>query len=153
MRNHTKVEKEKGKCRSEAGGGGKPGHEKKKIRKSSSSGGISSRVANREHTNEPEMILPNDETAASNRECIFLDAGSKKSYMDLTLAKNDIEQYPRISVIRNVLSTPANYEGCHFSECYQEKPVDFSPKNKYKSECSANSNVMDISRNYATMVV
>lgn len=93
----------------------------------------------------------------SNQECIIMDVGSKKSYIDLTESRKETESYSRISVIRSVAAQSPNYE-TQF-DFYQEKPVDFSPKHKYKNELSNhssnenNNNLMEISRQYATMVV
>lgn len=94
--------------------------------------------------------------AAPTQECIFLDAGSKKSYIDLTETKANMEPYPRISVIRSVGGqSPAPTANNDQFELYQEKPVDFSPKNKYKSEytnTNGNRN-MSHSNQYTAMVV
>lgn len=74
--------------------------------------------------------------ASISPECIYLDVGSKKSYIDLSEVKSSIEPYSRISVIRTVgsqASSPSAKPNDEF-EFYQEKPVDFSPKHKYKAE-------------------
>lgn len=99
---------------------------------------------------EVDVTVPTTGSEA-NQECIFLDSGSKKSYIDLTKIKTEKDQYPRMSVIRTIV-TPANTAFDQYDEFYQEKPVDFSPKNKYKTECSSTA-IMDISRNYTTTMV
>lgn len=94
--------------------------------------------------------------AAPTQECIFLDAGSKKSYIDLTETKaNQTEPYPRISVIRSVGDqSPVPAANTDQFELFQEKPVDFSPKNKYKPDYTTNGNRnMAHSNQYTTMVV
>lgn len=95
--------------------------------------------------------------APSSQECIILDAGSKKSYIDLTESKAVIEPYPRISVIRTVGSqspSPAPIKGDNQFEFHQEKPVDFSPKHKYKTECMNNdSKTISLPNQYTAMVV
>lgn len=84
---------------------------------------------------------PVNTTTTSSQECIILDAGSKKSYHDLTASKTHIEPFPRISVIRSVGGqSPIPAIKTDPFESYQEKPVDFSPKNKYKSEYAGNGN-------------
>lgn len=82
------------------------------------------------------------------------DIGSKKSYMDLKATKLDNEPYLRTSVIRSVCSqTPVCNRNSNSFNFAQQIPVDFSAKNKYKvNECS-NNNLLEISRQYATMVV
>lgn len=93
---------------------------------------------------------------APTQECIFLDAGSKKSYIDLTETKaNQMEPYPRISVIRSVGDqSPVPAANSDQFELFQEKPVDFSPKNKYKPEYTTNGNRnMAHSNQYTAMVV
>lgn len=103
----------------------------------------------------------------TNQECIFLDVGSKKSYIDLSESRTEIDSpYSRISVIRSV-GAKANDDASHFG-FYQEKPVDFSPKNKHMPTVSENANnnnnnnglnnndnnnLVEISRQCATMVV
>lgn len=75
-------------------------------------------------------------SVAISPECIILDAGSKKSYIDLTESKatTAVEPYPRISVIRTVSSQSPPAMKTEQFDFYQEKPVDFSPKHKYKSD-------------------
>lgn len=94
---------------------------------------------------------------APAQECIFLDAGSKKSYIDLTETKtNPTEPYPRISVIRSVGDqSPVPTANSDQFEVYQEKPVDFSPKNKYKSEYTTTNGNRNMahSNQYTAMVV
>lgn len=95
-------------------------------------------------------------TASISPECIYLDVGSKKSYIDLTEAKASNE-LPRISVIRSVKSQSAPSPTSNEFEFHQEKPVDFSPKHKYKSDCSngnsMNNALSEIAMQYTTMVV
>lgn len=151
MRNHTKPEKEKTKSTKQESSGTKLSTAQinsKGLKKSPSD----SNTALAKKLKEKSMDSQQHDIPESfdNQQSIFLDAGSKKSYMDLTSSKNEAEPYPRISVIRSVCSQSSNYEQCQFGY-YQEKPVDFSPKNKFKSECS--NNLIEISRQYATMVV
>lgn len=80
-------------------------------------------------------------------ESIVTDLSSQKCYYDLTkpIANNEItENCSRISVIRTAVSTQRSFDDSK-TIFYQEKPVDFSPKNKYLS----NGNGFEISRNYA----
>lgn len=78
-------------------------------------------------------------TTTTQQECIYLDAGSKKSYIDLTESKATVKPYPRISVIRSVgAQSPSPITKTDQYEFYQEKPVDFSPKHKYKTEYTTN---------------
>lgn len=138
MRNHSKTDKEKVKGRSTAGG-----KSFKKIRKNGVNSAAAAAYAKEQSSESAHHI--DTSTDSQDQECIYLDAGSKKSYIDLTKVSNDVDLYPRMSVIRTVVSTPTNYDGL------DELPVDFSPKSKLKNDCS--TNLMDISRNYATMVV
>lgn len=90
------------------------------------------------------------------QECIYHDAGSKKSYIDLTESRRETESYSRISVIQSVAAqTSPAAAAAAATEYFQEKPVDFSPKNKYKTEYTNgdSSNLIDIPRQYAAMVV
>lgn len=119
------------------------------------------------------IVVPND--MKINQECIILDVGSKKSYIDLTESRTDSfdSNCPRISVIRSVGAKMHDDASSHFN-FYQEKPVDFSPRNKHHSSSSSsslstnsenpnhnavagvdsgNSNLVDISRQCATMMV
>lgn len=104
--------------------------------------------------------------AMNNQECIFLDVGSKKSYIDLTESRAEIDSssYSRISVIRSV-GAKTHDDASHFG-FYQEKPVDFSPKNKHHASSSSENannhhspsnddanNLVEISRQCATMMV
>lgn len=140
MRNHSKTDKEKIKNRPTASG-----KSFKKIKKNSGNA-TAAAAYTKELSNQSNHQI---DASTDSQECIYLDAGSKKSYIDLTKVSSDVDLYPRMSVIRTVVSTPTNYDG--LNEFYQEKPVDFSPKNKLKNDCS--TNLIDISRNYATMVV
>lgn len=126
------------KCRSESGS-----PKSKKLKKTNNALG---KTPKKDVDEDKEIEV---EALTDNQECIFLDSGSKKSYMELTKIKSEKDQYPRMSVIRTIVA-PTNFEP--YEEFYQEKPVDFSPKNKYKTECSS-STIMDISRNYTTAMV
>lgn len=83
-------------------------------------------------------------------ESIVTDLSSQKCYYDLTkpLVNNNcgenLENCSRISVIRTAVSSQINYDESK-ALFYQEKPMDFSPKNKYLS----NGTSFEISRNYA----
>lgn len=84
-------------------------------------------------TNEPESIVT--------------DLSSQKCYYDLTkpvMSNENSENCSRISVIRTAVSSQINYDESK-ALFYQEKPMDFSPKNKYIS----GSGNFEISRNYA----
>lgn len=87
-------------------------------------------------------------TSDSNEpESIVTDLSSQKCYYDLTkpLVNNEnTENCSRISVIRTTVSSQINYDDSK-ALFYQEKPMDFSPKNKYLSH----SGSFEISRNYA----
>lgn len=104
-----------------------------------------------------ECVVDTAITSISHPECIYLDVGSKKSYIDLTDSKAAVvEPYPRISVIRTVgLQSKPTHQQQQLKQTvdFQEKPVDFSPKHKFKSEFNKTSNLNEISRQYATMVV
>lgn len=136
MRNHSKSDKDKNKLTLRA-----------KTPKKATAYGNHSVVLKKIKemtTTEAPMECAELPTKAT-QECIFLDAGSKKSYIDLTESKSAAEPYPRISVIRTVGSqSPQALKNEQF-EFYQEKPVDFSPKHKYKTDYKPNQ--------YATMVV
>lgn len=119
------------------------------------------------HANDIKIKVINESmpitTMEMPQECIYLDVGSKKSYMDLTESRIDTEPFPRISVIRTVASqssSPSSSPSIMASDqfdFYQEKPVDFSPKHKYKSDyLSSNSKtnpITNIPRQYSTIVV
>lgn len=169
MRNHTKGDKEKSKQTLRA----------KSFKKASTTYGTNHSVVLKklkEMTNgndgtslkrseEQHTITMGADTMATvtltavntmpTQECIFLDAGSKKSYIDLTETKTSAEPFPRISVIRSVGDrSPVLATNTDQFELYQEKPVDFSPKNKYKSEYTTNGNRnMTHSNQYTAMVV
>lgn len=105
---------------------------------------------------EESESLNNISAIATKQECIFLDVGSKKSYIDLTESRTDVDStYSRISVIRSV-GVKTHDDTSHFG-FYQEKPVDFSPKNKHHaspaSESADSNNLVEISRQCATMMV
>lgn len=142
MRNHSKPSK----CRIE------PGSPKaKKVKRSNSAAAKASKKDN-DDNDDDAINMDTDAATDDNQECISIDSGSKKSYIDLSKIKTENDQYSRMSVIRTIVA-PATNNFEQYEEFYQEKPVDFSPKNKYKTECT-NSTIMDISRNYtATMVV
>lgn len=105
---------------------------------------------------------------------IVTDVSSQKSYIDLTnpVAHHAaaLEQYSRISVIRTALSSkstsivagcsdaapvaPSTDDGYGAADMamgfYQEKPMDYSPKNKYHHNVATMpSNNFELSRNYA----
>lgn len=107
-----------------------------------------------------EIQTPIDRnTPKMNQECIYLDVGSKKSYIDLTESRSEIDSsYSRISVIRSI-GAKSHDDESHFG-FYQEKPVDFSPKNKHHASpanenlnSADNNNLVEISRQCATMMV
>lgn len=172
MRNHSKGDKEKSKQASRAKSFKKMSHTYgtnhsvvlKKI-KEMTNGNDTTGIKCSE-IQQPKLALEADTMAATvtvtavntapTKECIFLDAGSKKSYIDLTETKtNQMEPYPRISVIRSVgAQSPVPTVKSDQFELYQEKPVDFSPKNKYKSEYTTNGNRnMSHTNQYTAMVV
>lgn len=147
MRNHSKSSKEKN----------KPAIRSKATKKLTTYGNHSivlKKIKEIATASGTPMECVDSKSNATSPECIFLDAGSKKSYIDLTEAKATNEPFPRISVIRTVGSqSPSASQNDHF-EFYQEKPVDFSPKHKYKSEFTGNGNrTISISTQYPTMVV
>lgn len=147
MRNHSKSEKEK--C--------KPVMRSKVSKKVSTYGNHSVVLKKIKDlaTGDTPMECVDTQTVAPSQECIYLDAGSKKSYIDLTESKATVEPYPRISVIRTVSSSqsPPAMKTDQF-EFYQEKPVDFSPKHKYKTDFTSNSaKNSSLSNQYSTMVV
>lgn len=158
MRNHSKTDKEKS----------KPAIRSKVSKRSSSSSSSSydthsavlKKIKDMATSEAPMECSDSSSSAAttttpsSSQECIYLDAGSKKSYIDLTESKAAAESYSRISVIRTVGSqSPPALKSDQF-EFYQEKPVDFSPKHKFKTECS-NSGGKNISlpNQFTTMVI
>lgn len=151
MRNHSKTDKEKTKQALRA-----------KASKKQSTYGNHSVVLKKikemaTSDNTPMDGSDSTTTPATAQECIFLDAGSKKSYIDLTESKVHMEPYPRISVIRTVGTqspTAAAVKTNEHFELFQEKPVDFSPKHKYKTEFTNNgSKSISLSGQYATVVV
>lgn len=147
MRNHSKSDKEKS----------KPAMRSKTSKKLTTYGNHSvvlKKIKAMATASDTAMECVEPKSTATSPECIFLDAGSKKSYIDLTEAKATNEPYPRISVIRTVGSqSPSALQSDQF-EFYQEKPVDFSPKHKYKSEFTGNGNkAISMSTQYTTMVV
>ncbi|XP_031618417.1 zinc finger protein 354C [Contarinia nasturtii] len=159
MRNHSKTEKEKNKqtIRSKTSkkitAFGNHSVVLKKIKEMATTGD----TPIESHT----MAVVAAGTATISPECIILDAGSKKSYIDLTESKatTAVEPYPRISVIRTVSSqSPPAMKTDQF-EFYQEKPVDFSPKHKYKTDSTTNNSSNNTNKNlslpnqYTTMVV
>lgn len=80
-------------------------------------------------------------------ESIVTDLSSQKCYYDLTkqfVSNENAENCSRISVIRTTVSSQIGYDESK-ALFYQEKPMDFSPKNKYLS----NGGSFEISRNYA----
>lgn len=80
-------------------------------------------------------------------ESIVTDLSSQKCYYDLTkplVTNENTENCSRISVIRTTVSSQIGYDESK-ALFYQEKPMDFSPKNKYLS----NGGNFEISRNYA----
>lgn len=162
MRNHSKSDKEKSKQSIRA----------KSFKKMTTYGTNHSVVLKKikEMTNGNDSTMKSSETQLTTveaestatavhtvptQECIFLDAGSKKSYIDLTETKTNMEPYPRISVIRTVgVQSPVPTAQNDQFELYQEKPVDFSPKNKYKSEYTTNGNKnISHSNQYTTAMV
>lgn len=137
MRNHSKADKEKNKLALRA-------KTPKKVPAYGNHSAVLKKIKEMT-TNETPMECAETPAVKPTQECIFLDAGSKKSYIDLTESKSAAEIYPRISVIRTVGSqSPPALKSEQF-EFYQEKPVDFSPKHKYKTDYKPNQ--------YATMVV
>lgn len=158
MRNHSKSEKEKTKqaMRSKTS--------KKATTTYGSHGNHSvvlKKIKEMATTSDTPMECVDTKSNATSQECIFLDAGSKKSYIDLTESKATVEPYPRISVIRTVVGAqpPPALKTDQF-EFYQEKPVDlsavdFSPKkHKYKTDYTSNGTKnITLSNQYTTMVV
>lgn len=147
MRNHSKSDKEKNKQAIRA----------KTSKKSTTSFGNHSVVLKKikaMSTNNMQIDCTDSTPNAIAQECIFLDAGSKKSYIDLTESKASSEPYPRISVIRTVGAQSPSATKTEPFEFYQEKPVDFSPKHKYKVDYTNNSTKnLSLSNQYTTMVV
>lgn len=110
-------------------------------------------------------------------ESIVMDYGSKKSYIDLTAkpqtypplddVPKEHEHFSRISVIRSAISTTNSISDQSTNICYdddspmvgfyQEKPMDFSPRNKYQNNGTGGGILLQnkfemSSRNYAVMV-
>lgn len=152
MRNHSKLDKDKTKhvkidiVR---------GKSTRKVVTMHDTSTMPTRKLKEKHLNE---LAGDSGTTSLSSECIFLDVGSKKSYIDLTEAKASNEQYPRISVIRTVSSKPStpSTKSDEFEFC-QEKPVDFSPKHKYKADylngANKNNTLNEIPLQYTTMVI
>lgn len=110
------------------------------------------------------------------QESIVMDYRSQKSYMDLTTktsnhpldSSKELEKFSRISVIRSAASATAvpvifsnqsesnnnNYADDISMGLYQEKPMDFSHRNKYATGSDMLvANKFEIStRNYALLV-
>lgn len=81
-------------------------------------------------------------------ESIVTDLSSQKCYYDLTkplVSTENAENCSRISVIRTTVSSQISFDESKALFYHQEKPMDFSPKNKYLS----NGGNFEISRNYA----
>lgn len=150
MRNHSKTDKEKTKQALRAK------TSSKKVPTYGNHSVVLKKIKEMATSDTAPMECADDSpTTATAQECIFLDAGSKKSYIDLTeSSKSNIEPYPRISVIRSVGSqSPPATKSDQF-EFYQEKPVDFSPKHKYKTEFTNNgSKSISLANQFAPMVV
>lgn len=147
MRNHSKTDKEKN----------KPALRPKTSKRVTTYGNHSvvlKKIKEMTTISDATTECTAPQPTAPSQECIFLDAGSKKSYIDLTESKAVIEPYPRISVIRTVGSqSPSPVKSDQF-EFYQEKPVDFSPKHKYKTEYTNNgSKTISLPNQYTAMVV
>lgn len=147
MRNHSKSEKEKSKQTIRT----------KTSKKQTTYGNHSvvlKKIKEMATTSDTPMECTDLKSNVTSQECIFLDASSKKSYIDLTESKATIEPYPRISVIRTVgTQSPPVLKTDQF-EFYQEKPVDFSPKHKYKTDYTSNTNkTISLPNQYTTMVV
>lgn len=154
MRNHSKVDKEKTSKPTL-----RPKVSKRPTPTYDTHSAVLKKIKNMTTTDQTPMECTESAAittgAAASQECIFLDAGSKKSYIDLTESKAAAaESYSRISVIRTVGSqSPPALKNDQF-EFYQEKPVDFSPKHKYKTDCSTNGGKnLPLSNQYTTMVV
>lgn len=164
MRNHTKADKE-------LSNSPKSDARPKPMRKITSDSNVllkkikckQSPTAFEDGADETESLV-NINTPTTNQECIFLDVGSKKSYIDLSDSRTEIDSsYSRISVIRSV-GAKTHDEATQFG-FYQEKPVDFSPKNKHHASPSNENaknhslggadanNLAEISRQCATMMV
>lgn len=147
MRNHSKSEKDKSKQTMRT----------KTSKKQTTYGNHSvvlKKIKEMATTSDTPMECTDSKSNTTSQECIILDAGSKKSYIDLTESKATIEPYPRISVIRTVgTQSPSALKTDQF-EFYQEKPVDFSPKHKYKTDYTSNTNkTISLPNQYTTMVV
>lgn len=150
MRNHSKGDKEKSKPAIRAKTlkkaityGSNHSVVLKKIKEMANGNDPSLKCAERPVSAREMGTVPSSapNTTASTQECIILDAGSKKSYHDLTATKANMDPYPRISVIRSIgPHSPIPTIKSDPFDAYQEKPVDFSPKNKYKSEYASNGN-------------
>lgn len=147
MRNHSKTDKEKSKQPLRAKGSKKP----------TSDGNHSvvlKKIKAMSTNNSMQIDSADASTNAASQECIIMDAGSKKSYIDLTESKAVTEPCPRISVIRTVGAQSPPAAKSDQIEFYQEKPVDFSPKHKYKIDYTNNSTQnLSIPNQYTAMVV
>lgn len=138
MRNHSKSDKVKHKHTAAATKPELIRTKSTKPRPNDSSTSPTLRKPKEKHTNDVTSSVDCFITAPTSisSECIYLDVGSKKSYIDLSDAKASNEPYSRISVIRTIgsqSSSPSAKPNDEF-QFYQEKPVDFSPKHKYKSD-------------------
>lgn len=152
MRNHSKNDKEKTKqaLRSKAS---------KKPPTYDAHSAVLKKIKDMATNDTPMECTTIDSTSASTTaaspalECIILDSGSKKSYIDLTESKAAAtsESYSRISVIRTVGAQSPPAPNRDQFEFYQEKPVDFSPKHKYKTECGGKN--ITPSNQYTTIAV
>lgn len=156
MRNHSKTDKEKTKqSKNDLMRSSKPSKRLTTYGHSSSS----MKKIKEKNTNEITIECISTTSTPISQECIFLDVGSKKSYIDLTGSKaSTTEPCPRISVIRTVSSSQSPSESKNYElEFYQEKPVDFSPKHKYKTDFMSNTqktiSMNEIPHQYTTIVV
>lgn len=150
MRNHLKADKERTKATKSDNSG------RTKVSRNDTNPTASKRQAKEQKSTKSSVEIEHVATVASSKqECIYLDAGSKKSYIDLTESRRETESYSRISVIQSVAAQSAADENVTSFNYYQEKPVDFSPKNKYKNDFNNENgnNLMEMSHQYATMVV
>lgn len=153
MRNHTKADKEK--CNSKSNT-----RTRMKSSKRTAVTGAATATNNNSHASvlkkikaEPVNGLSTKSVNPISKECIFIDG--KKSLMVLPESCVDPEPYPRISVIRTVASQSSPPPKNEQPSCYQEKPVDFSPKHKYNlnGRKIETSSITDIPRQYTMMVV
>lgn len=144
MRNHAKGDKEKHK---------KEKNDSMRLKTSKKQSTYNSpatlkKVKESKSIDDVAIDCVNTLNSSISQQSIFLDVGSKKSYIDLTDSK--IEPYSRISVIRTVGSQPKPTTD-HLDEL--DKPVDFSSNHKIKNDFNkSSSNLTDISHQYATIV-